>query len=453
MASGKASEERDEGEPGPSFTHSRPHMRNNKLALRLTRKVELGWIHEGKQQRKNQGGGTIRLDVSKDTKKADILQIALDPFFPNGTSRKGKLEDFCVDILDFQEDAVLDDDVSVGELYSVLKMGMLRFYLCTTLKEFTDSVLTKPEGGHTWPEEGHIGPSDPTANTSEQHDAVISSVSFSSADISTPANANFDRTNCQITNINIKLHRTNLLDELISKFIDPNLLVSPLTFVYINEIGADATVMSRDVYSAFWTEFFDYATEGQDMRVPILSPKRKEEEWKSVGRILMKGFQDHGYFPCRLVKAFTVALLFGENAVTPDLLFESFLSYISQEERDLVNKALKEDLDDEEQEEMIDFLGRVGAKCIPARENLKTTLSGVAHKLIIQQPKYALDKMSEALGPKLRQAFDSVDSLQQIYENVKPTTKTSLKLLEASPSTPAGHQSLCYLTAVYQRTR
>lgn len=33
-------------EPGPSST---PYMKNNKVACRKTRKVELGWIHDGKQ--------------------------------------------------------------------------------------------------------------------------------------------------------------------------------------------------------------------------------------------------------------------------------------------------------------------------------------------------------------------------------------------------------------------
>ncbi|XP_077432548.1 RWD domain-containing protein 1 isoform X1 [Vanacampus margaritifer] len=225
-----------------------------------------------------------------------------------------------------------------------------------------------------------------------------------------------DLTKNQLTNADIKLNRTNLLDELISQFIDPNLLNRTFTFGYINERGAEAPAVSRDVYSAFWMDFYDYATEGQDMRVPILSHKRMEAEWKAIGRILLKGFQDHGYFPCMLAKAFTAALLFGEKSVTPDLLFESFLSYISKEERDLVNKAIEEDLDYEEEEEMIDFLGRMGVKCIPVKENLKATLFSVAHKMIIQKPKYALDKMSEVVGPKLRQVFDNVDRLQQLYD-------------------------------------
>lgn len=68
--------------------------------------------------------------------------MALDLFFPNGKSKQGKLEEFTVDILDYQENAVLDDDVTVGEHYAVLKMGVLRFYLCTKVKDVTDTEDT-----------------------------------------------------------------------------------------------------------------------------------------------------------------------------------------------------------------------------------------------------------------------------------------------------------------------
>lgn len=46
------------------------HGKNNKWAEKPTRKVELRWIHEGKQVRKSREGGTRSLDVAKDLKKS-----------------------------------------------------------------------------------------------------------------------------------------------------------------------------------------------------------------------------------------------------------------------------------------------------------------------------------------------------------------------------------------------
>jgi len=114
------------------------------------------------------------------------------------------------------------------------------------------------------------------------------------------------------TSTPVKLHRANLLEEMICQFKDEAILSYPLKYSFVNEKGADADGVARDVYAAFWTEFSDCAAEGAEMRVPALSPKWQDEEWKAVGRILAKGFLDQGYFPLRLAPAFTTALLFGE---------------------------------------------------------------------------------------------------------------------------------------------
>lgn len=110
---------------------------------------------------------------------------------------------------------------------------------------------------------------------------------------------------------------------MIGQFKDAALLKHELRYTYIDERGANADGISRDVYAAFWTELLDHTAEGEDHRIPSLCPKWQEEEWKSIGRIQLKGFQDHGYFPCHLSPAFTVALIFGEREVSDDVLFES----------------------------------------------------------------------------------------------------------------------------------
>ena len=49
----------------------------------------------------------------------------------------------------------------------------------------------------------------------------------------------------------IKLHRVNLLEEMIRQLKDPALLKLSLKYTYIDEKGADADGVSRDVYAAF----------------------------------------------------------------------------------------------------------------------------------------------------------------------------------------------------------
>ncbi|KAK7886539.1 hypothetical protein WMY93_026160 [Mugilogobius chulae] len=57
--------------------------------------------------------------------------------------RKNKIGDFesvTADIVDYQEEPIIDNNVTVGELYDTLKMGMLRFYLSTRINCDNDEV-------------------------------------------------------------------------------------------------------------------------------------------------------------------------------------------------------------------------------------------------------------------------------------------------------------------------
>lgn len=103
----------------------------------------------------------------------------------------------------------------------------------------------------------------------------------------------------EVLKVTVKLHRVPLVEELIAQFKDEALMSHLVKSSFINEMGADADGVSRDVYAAFWTEFLHCAAEGADVRAPSLSSKWQVEEWKSVGRILAKGLKDHGYFPGR----------------------------------------------------------------------------------------------------------------------------------------------------------
>ncbi|XP_047659720.1 uncharacterized protein LOC125139512 [Tachysurus fulvidraco] len=129
-----------------SMQPTKIHLRNNKRAVKMTRKIELGWIHDKKQVRKRNGGGTRVLDISKKATKTEILSQAKKLFFPNDKSRKGKWEEFSHNIVDFQE-AYLDEGVSVGELYETHQLGILRFYLFTEHQTNEDEVFTEMTKG------------------------------------------------------------------------------------------------------------------------------------------------------------------------------------------------------------------------------------------------------------------------------------------------------------------
>ncbi|XP_046704308.1 uncharacterized protein LOC124385191 [Silurus meridionalis] len=395
-------------------------------ATKSSRKIELGWLHEGKQVRKRCGGGTRILDISKDATKNDLMSHAKELFFPHEVIVGG--------IEDASSASQLDDTVPVvASTEEVINVGL------STSTPVKHTVCSSGNADYELLSETHLIEPFQDFSPTEEVISVVPSTSTLFVEDGI-ARSNFG-TNYELLTVGIKLHRVNLLEEMICQFKDELILNYPLKYSFINEKGHDADGVSRDVYAAFWTEFLDCAAEGAEMRVPSLSPKWQEDEWKAVGRILAKGFLDQGYFPLRVAPAFTTALIFGEHAVSTDLLYQSLLLYLSQCERDLITTALQQDLDSDGQDELLDLLDRLGVKTVPSQDNLKAVLIQVAHKQIIQQPKYALDNMSVVAAQPLMTTLTTPAKIWTMYDDKKPTPRKVLKLIEANPTTPAENQA------------
>ena len=90
------------------------------------------------------------------------------------------------------------------------------------------------------------------------------------------------------------------------------------------------------------------------------------------------------FFPIKLGKAFTTACLFGEEAVKEDLLLESFLAYLSGDERELVNLSLNGKLDEEQENEWLDLPERFDYKTVPKAKQVKDVVLCLQAKVLIQ---------------------------------------------------------------------
>ena len=130
----KCSSSSDEEADGSQVMKQSSTMKGNKRASKRSRKLELGWIHEGKQVRKRNGGGTRSITVDKTANKESLLKRGTELFFPKGISKIALLSEVQCDIVDFSE-APYPNEKTVGEIYEDVKMGILHFYITTTFKE------------------------------------------------------------------------------------------------------------------------------------------------------------------------------------------------------------------------------------------------------------------------------------------------------------------------------
>ena len=77
----------------------------------------------------------------------------------------------------------------------------------------------------------------------------------------------------------------------------------------------------------------------EEQHVPVVRHDFKENEWQAIKRIFVKGYQDVKFFSVKLNKVFLFAALFHSRDLLEEVLLNSFLKYVSKDERDIIEAA------------------------------------------------------------------------------------------------------------------
>lgn len=165
--------------------------------------------------------------------------------------------------------------------------------------------------------------------------------------------------------------------------------------------------------------------------VPRLRPDFSEVEWEAVGRIWVKGLLDLDVLPVRLSSAFIVACIHRIDSVSDYVLISSFQNYLSSTERSAVAKARQGTLEECDEEDLLDLFTRMGSHCIPPKNTMEVAIQTMAHKAILQEPKYIIDCFSKTMIFALLKVPDQ-DSLLSLYDTKKATGKKVAQLLQTT---------------------
>ena len=95
-------------------------------------------------------------------------------------------------------------------------------------------------------------------------------------------------------------------------------------------------------------------------------------------------------------------------------MLESFLAYLSSDERELVNLSLNGKLDKEQENDWLDLLERFNWETVPKAKQVKDVVLEIAHKEVIQTPRYIVDSWSTPLSAFHRE-FSSTDYLLELF--------------------------------------
>ena len=182
----------------------------------------------------------------------------------------------------------------------------------------------------------------------------------------------------------VYLHRALLKDDMIELFSDPTMINVNLDVTVIGnngnpEEGKGVGVM-REVLTSFWQLVYHSLTVETQEKVPCIRYELQKTQWEALARIIVYGVKRYNYFPIFLSHAVVASVLFGEENLSNSFLLESFLLYVSAEERETILIALGDNFDPNDGD-LLDFL--TNFKCFT-----KVTggnISRVIHELTHQE--------------------------------------------------------------------
>ena len=97
-------------------------------------------------------------------------------------------------------------------------------------------------------------------------------------------------------------------------------------------------------------------------------------------------------------------------------------------------------------EDALEFLSSLKCFKVPTLDNIKSIIQELAHKELVQKPRYVLNCWTPILSQlKCGPSFNTIEKVNALYKNKQPTAKKIIKLLKVDPNTDAERQSLDHL--------
>ncbi|XP_071178721.1 uncharacterized protein [Mytilus edulis] len=224
----------------------------------------------------------------------------------------------------------------------------------------------------------------------------------------------------------VRIHKSNLFIEMINLFKTGEMDFSKCRVIRVNANGHDERGTGegflKDVFCEFWELFYMKCCEGADIKVPILRHDMQQEEWTAIAYILVNGFKTVNYFPVQICKACFEDALFGVPYAN---LVDAFFRFVPKTDRVALEKAFNH-FQDSDLGDLIDVLETYDCKKYPSQDNIKNIIQEIAHKEIIQQPKFVTDCWKSVFQTRLHW---NQETLSKMYLEMCPTVNKILKSL------------------------
>ena len=100
-------------------------------------------------------------------------------------------------------------------------------------------------------------------------------------------------------------------------------------------------------------------------------------------------------------------------------------------ERAAVERALEGRMEEDDEDDLLELFSRMGSHSLPPKDNMRTAIESMAHKAILQEPKFVRDSFSTVIL-LVQQNLPDKESVLALYESKKATGKRVVQLLDTT---------------------
>ncbi len=234
------------------------------------------------------------------------------------------------------------------------------------------------------------------------------------------------------------VNRTTLYEDVLSLYSkDVGDVISqyPFCVQYKDEIGFDLGGVTRDMYSAFFSEAYVHIFDGTRLLYPATHASVDMGTFSLLGAIISHAYLIAGVFPDRIAFPCLVAILLGPGAaVTDSHLQDYFVGCLSAHESHVLRKALQFSSQKYEpgmQTELASILGCYGCRVLPQPSNLKQLIVQASRYTFSIKPAAAIQLMNAGISVKHRPFWMhmSVGRFHAVYSSLSASPSKVLDLL------------------------
>ena len=130
----------------------------------------------------------------------------------------------------------------------------------------------------------------------------------------------------------IQVSRESVLPDLLRCYDNDDVVSSMIKVTFTDEEGEDCGGLTQDMFSAFWEEAFDMHFDGEEIKVPFVSPSNlhgARNTFEVMSSIFLHGFILTGAIPVWFCQSSVMGAFLGSQSIPGPVLLRDLLNHVS----------------------------------------------------------------------------------------------------------------------------